>query len=161
MKNLKKISALILLVLAICVGLIFTSLAVDYTGTVDGLNGLVANLDTASDVYASLDEVAAYIPTVDPAADGYDNAVAAAKSKAVELLNAKIATVNTSNPKNAQSELVKINAAYTALELENAELDGKVKAAALAVAQAYSADIQTTVTNTATNRLQSTDSLHL
>ena len=153
MKNLKKISALILLVLAICVGFVVTSLAENYTGTVDGLNGLVANLDTASDVYASLDEVAAYIPTVDPAADGYDNAVAAAKSKAAELLNAKIATVNTSNLKNAQSELVKINAAYTALELENAELDGKVKAAALAVAQAYSADIQTTVTNTATNQI--------
>ena len=154
MKNLKKISALILLVLAICVGFVVTSLAENYTGTVDGLNGLVANLDTADDVYASLGEVAAYIPTVDPEAEGLAEALAAAKAKAVSLLTAKANAVKTSDPQAAQNELVKINAAYVALALEDAELDGKVKTAALAVAEAYYNAIEKdTVTNTATNQV--------
>ena len=154
MKNLKKISALILLVCAICVGFVVTSLAEEYTGTVDGLNGLVANLDTASDVYASLDEVAAYIPTVDPAADGYEAAVSAAKAKAATVLGAKLDAVNTSAPKTAEAELVKVNAAYQALELDDATVLGKLNTAALAVAQGYYAGIQTgTVTNTATNQV--------
>lgn len=84
MKNLKKIVTLLLLVTALCIGLAIGAVAEDeYTGTMEELNTLVAALDGEKASLDSYKAVAEYLPTVDPASDGYADTVTAVQAKAL------------------------------------------------------------------------------
>jgi len=99
MKNLKKILALVLVVSALCVGLAVSALAEgEYTGTVEGLNAKVAAVGSAADGDAldyALEQVAAYLKAtpVDPAAEGYADAMATVHAKAFDRVQSLLALV--------------------------------------------------------------------
>lgn len=126
MKNLKKISALVLLVCAICVGFIVTSLAEDeYTGTMDDLNALVLALDGAANPLAAYEAVADYLPTVDPASEGYADAVATVNTKAIALAKTYLSEMAAETVESTANNQVAVNRfnAFVKLGLCDAESD--------------------------------------
>ena len=155
MKNLKKILALVLLLGVMLVAFAVSSIAdEEYKGTMERLNALVAEIDSSEDKGAALESVVAYIPTVDPASEGYDAAVATVKEKAVTIIPALVENANPQDPKAAQASLVKADALASALELEIDGLDAAIKEKAILVAKAYlDAVADETVSNTATNQI--------
>ena len=157
MKNFKKISALLLLVAALSVGLVIGGFAEDYTGTVEELNAMVANVDTASDGYTALAEIADYIPTVDPSADGYADAVAAANTRVEEKLASLLGQMaaDTAELKSLQNELQKAKAICDAMAIvENPLVNGVILEKAQTVAERYLDLVASeTVASTARNQI--------
>ena len=82
MKNLKKILAVICVLVLVCVGVVFAAIAEDaYTGTVEELEAKIAVIaDDASKADARVYNAVTYLASVDPDAEGYDAAVASLKA---------------------------------------------------------------------------------
>ncbi len=153
MKNLKKILALVLLVAALSVGLVIGSFAEDYTGTVEELNAKIAGVTASPASYGPVLEIADYIPTVDPASEGYADAIASAKTAAINVAASICSAIDSTEPLTAQWEFDKIYAIASAFEITEQEI-GDVKSAALSVAKAFFDEIEgETVTSTARNQI--------
>ncbi len=153
MKNLKKISALLLLVTALCLGLVIGGFAEDYTGTVEELNTKIEGVKTAPNGYNAVMDIASYIPTVDPAAEGYADSIASARAAALNVATTICSAIDASAPLTAQWEFDKLNAISAAYEIAEQEI-GDVKGAALSVAKAFFDEIASeTVTSTARNQI--------
>ena len=109
MKNLKKILILVLLVCALAVGLVIGAFAEDYTGTIEELNAKVAELQGDANSLSSFDSVAAYLATVDPASDGYKEAVASLNAKALLAARAYLDLVASETVESTATNQIALN----------------------------------------------------
>ena len=109
MKNFKKFLILVLLVAALSVGLVIGAFAEDYTGTVEELNARVDALSATSTSLSSFDAVAAYLATVDPASDGYSDAVASLNAKAIVAARAYLDLVASETVESTATNQIALN----------------------------------------------------
>ena len=100
MRNFKKMLVVICVFALLTVGCVFAAFAADSSaGTVEDLNKLIATAEGASTVaakYNAILEVANYINTkkINPSAEGYDAAIAAAHKVTVAGADAYVAVVD-------------------------------------------------------------------
>lgn len=126
MKNFKKILAVICVLALLCVGVVITVIANDaggYTGTVEGLNEQIAQIADGgtSKADARIETAVTYLETVDPAEEGYANAVAALKAAIVA--QAKYHIESSSKTDDVDKKITSVGKAATLLGYM--EIDGQ------------------------------------
>ena len=136
MKNLKKILILVLLVCALAVGLVIGAFAEDYTGTIEELNAKVDGLQGNSTSLSSFDSVAAYLATVDPASDGYSEAVAALNAKALLAARAYLDLVASETVESTARNQIALNNFNALIKLDVFDTESAEYAALMADAEA-------------------------
>ena len=135
MKNLKKI----LIAICVCASLLVccgvAALATDYTGTVEGLDAIVVELEAATtvkDMHSKLDAAAAYLnkTPVDPASDGYGDVMARLYAGYFTCVNKQLAVASAAaDPVNAHKEMLLAEDIWDTLDVP-AETDGYAAAVA-------------------------------
>ena len=121
MKNLKKILAVICVLVLVCVGVVFAAIAEDaYTGTVEELEAKIAVIaDDASKADARVYNAVTYLASVDPDAEGYDAAVASLKAAIIATAKKHV----DANASESDTEKKIANITSTATLLGYLEID--------------------------------------
>ena len=160
MKNLKKILILVLVAAALVFGAAFGAFAEDeYTGTVDELSAKVqaaVNATEPGSRYNALLAVNEYLPTVDPASEGYSELAETIDAQALisykELAAYADTTVKSSLSK-AQIALTQAKEIQSLFGVEDSATDSAINTTALDIANRYLAEIDDTeVASTARNQ---------